>query len=119
MDQPARLLPRGVNSIESRIGGLFYLRILARSFPQSFARFGHIEDVIDDLKRQADAAAIVTERVQLPVTRPRDQGAAARGGCEQRARFGAVNEFQNTGTYLFPFRFDIDHLPADHSVDGS
>ena len=91
--------------------------ILAGGFSQFLGGTGDIEDIIHDLKRQADVAAVRAQSFHLPRVRCPGQTAAASAGGQERSRLGAMNIFQSFRADVLPFGLQIHHLASDHPVD--
>src|SRR5215813_12362399 len=59
----------GGESVESRVGGFPLPLVLPGRLPERLERALDVEDVVDDLEREADPVAVLGERRQLPVRR--------------------------------------------------
>src|SRR5581483_2132454 len=58
---------RAREAIDSRKGDLVLLRVFAGGFAEMLGGLLDVEDVVDDLKREADGLAVFRQRAQLRV----------------------------------------------------
>ena len=61
--------PRFLDAVDRRERDLVLLRVFARRLAQRFGGFLHVQDVVHDLKCQADVLAVAGERLVLRVAR--------------------------------------------------
>ena len=61
--QPPGLLTRALQAQDGGIGRFLRGEVLARALAEFFARLRHVENVVDDLKRQAERAAEARQRL--------------------------------------------------------
>src|ERR1700737_1004722 len=79
---------------QSGISELPLCSIFARRFPELLRRLLLIEQIIDDLKGQADRPAKTAERIELRIGGVSEETAEDDAGSEKLAGLVAVNEFE-------------------------
>src|ERR1022692_4740463 len=79
--------PRFFEAIDGWEGDLVLLGVFARGLAERFGGFLHVEDVVHDLKGQADVLAVAGERLVVRVAGARADGAQAQAGAHQSARW--------------------------------
>ena len=95
--QFAFLLGHGARRGESVDRGesdLLLLRVFARCFAERFGRFLHVQDVVHNLKSQADVLPVAGERGVLALVGAGIEGPDAQAAAQERAGFGAVDGFE-------------------------
>src|SRR5260370_42424590 len=83
--------PRSIETVDRGERDLSLLRILARSLTQRLGRLFDIENVVDDLKREAHVLTVAGERGVVLVARARIDRAEPETGPQEGAGLGAVN----------------------------
>ena len=82
-------------------------------------RLLYVEDVIDNLEREADVFAVSGERIILLRRRACADCAHPDAGPQQRSSLCAVNGLEQFGCCRLTFAFDVMNLPANHASNGS
>ena len=95
------------------------LGIFARGLAERFARFLDVQNVVHDLKRQADVLAVARNGIELLFVGARVDRPHAHAGPQQRAGLGAMDGFEQLGVGRLSFALEIRHLPADHAAHRS
>src|SRR5262245_60483368 len=98
---------------DRRVGSLFCGRVLPGGLAQLLAGLCDIEDVVDDLKREADVVAKGRERSELGGRAVRAHAAKSDGTAEQCGCLSFMNVLQFGGSNSFPFAFQIGDLAGD------
>src|SRR5579863_5434210 len=68
--------------------------VLSRSFSEGFGRLLHIQNVVDNLKRQADVFPVTGQCAELVVIGARINSAHTQAGAEQGTGLGTMNGFE-------------------------
>src|SRR5215831_18240083 len=79
--------PGCFQSINRGIGGFPRTSVLARSFAEVLSGCGHIQQIVSNLKQQAETSGEFSDRSQLMFVSPGNHRPAARRGSNQRAGF--------------------------------
>ena len=92
------------------IGRLLLDLILARGLAQLLRAGDHVEDVVDDLERQAEVGPGHAERADLLRRRAAEHRADAERGADQGARLVDVDVVDGVGADLPALRLEVGHL---------
>ena len=95
------------------VGCLCCLGIFPRSFPEFLARLSDIENVVDDLKGEAERLTESGQRSELRRRRIRTHPAESQGAGEQRGGFRAMNELKLRAGGFPSFKLEIENLSRD------
>ena len=104
-----------VESKQAGVGGFAGGLVLADAFPEFFLGGDNVENVIDDLKGQAQSPAELREVGKSAGIGPGRHGAQAEGSGDEGASLGAVNldEFLQRDAFLL--RIQIENLTGDEA----
>src|SRR5439155_82114 len=83
------------------------------AFAALFTRLGHIENVVDHLKRETERASKFGDRIQLFRVRIGAHRAESDRSCQDCGGFVFVNVTQPCPANLLSFAFEIGHLSSD------
>ena len=111
----AREAAGAVEAVEFHEGGFVGFGIFAGGFPERGAVGGRIENVVDDLEREAEFAAEGAERVEFRTgLKSAAESAHDERGADHGGGFVEVNELKLVGGGVgFFFCEEIFHLAAD------
>ena len=101
---------RIIEAVNCREGDLALGGVFACRFAESFGRFLDVEDVVHDLKRQADVFAVIRERLYLRGVATGADSSHAYAGFEESTRLnrrGGATVEQFFGGWGLPLAFDI------------
>src|SRR6185369_951931 len=91
-EQASRLGTCSFNAEQRRIGQLPLLDIFPGGLPEGRRALFDVEQVVDDLEREAGRLAVTSQRRELIVGRAGEQAAEDDGGREELAGLVAMNE---------------------------
>jgi hypothetical protein len=97
------------------VGALAHPLVAAGGLAQRRVGAGHVEDVVDDLKEDAELGGEAPPRGRLGLVHAGQQEYADHRGADQAARLQRVQAPQLLGR--LPHPGDVQVLPADHPVD--
>src|SRR5579872_2219419 len=117
--QRVGLLLRFVYAEQGWIRCLLRCCIFTGGFSQLLGGLRHIQYIIYDLKRQTNRFSECPKSFNRVVSRSGIKSAAYYARRDQRGGFRAMNVLQHANVRLAMLSFEIDHLAANHSVDGT
>src|SRR4051794_31636650 len=106
---------RGVEAEDGDVSRLVVLVVLAGGLAERRRRLRDVEDVVDDLEREADGIAILAERLPLVGAGAAAGRAHEDAGAQQRSGLPAVHVREGPFVELQADAREIDRLPARHS----
>ncbi len=80
---------------------------------------GHIQHIIDNLEGQSGLAAEESEAGHIFQSCPGIDAAGNDADTDERAGLGAMNGHHQLRRGLLMFAFQVQHLAADHALDGA
>jgi hypothetical protein len=106
-------LPGFLKSDDGGVGGFVSGGIFAGGFPQLLARLSDIQDVVDDLEREADVVTEVGEGAELGGCAIGAHAAEPDGAAEQGGGLAFVNITKLRDGDVASFAFEVGHLAGD------
>lgn len=108
---------RSFDAVKFHERRLVGLRVLTGGLAERRGVGGGVEDVVDDLERQAEVAARAAEGGEVARVRAADETAQHEGGRDHRGGFVEMNELQLVGGRVgFFLREEVFHLAADQAA---
>ena len=105
--------PRLFQADNGRVSCLLCPRVFASGLPQLLGRLREVEDVVDDLKREAHVVSEAGQGLELRRSAVGAHTAQPRRTAEQRRGLALVDVPQFVAGYFFPFAFEIGDLAGD------
>ena len=87
--------------------------VFARGFAKLLAGLSDVENVVDDLEREADMVAEIGEGCEFARGTIGAHAAEARGAAEERGGFALVNVFEFRNGNFFTLAFEVGDLAGD------
>ena len=98
------------------VGGLGGGDVFAGGLAEFLGGLGHIEDVVDDLKSEAERLAEVGERGEARGRGMGAHGTEADAGGQERGGFAAVDVLQSRAAEFLAFALEVGDLAADEPL---
>ncbi|SBO42933.1 protein of unknown function [Cyanobium sp. NIES-981] len=111
-------MARFVQTEQLGVGGLVGGEVLAGGLAEHLAAGRHVQDVVDDLEGQADAAGIGPQGREQRLGSSGDQGAAEHAGPQQRTGLVQVDVLEGVEIHGLAFALQVHHL-ATHQTRGA
>ncbi len=112
-------LMRAIEAIDSGIGGFLLSDVFAGGFAEGSGSFFDVENVVGDLKEEAEGFAEPAEASDVFVRRASAHCAGSDGSADECGSFGAMDVFEHVGIDALAGGFKVGDLAANHSVDGA
>src|SRR5205814_5174065 len=105
--------PRLFQADNGRISRLLCPRVFAGGLPQLLGRLREVEDVVDNLEREAHVVSEAGQSLELRRSAVGAHTSQPRRTAEQRRGLALVDVFQFVAGYFFPFAFEVGDLARD------
>src|ERR1700683_168770 len=115
-DQRIRLAQGFINPEQRRVGCFLRSGIFARSFAELLGGLSYVENVVDNLKRQADRLSKRSQLFCFAILRSGIKAAADQARRDQGGGLGAMDVLQHLRGGLGMLGFEINHLSANHAL---